>query len=255
MSDFITKQNNLHYRLMQKMNEDNVETTSEIASFLDVSKAVEEELSPYTKAIFGNESKFLNKINKRNRVFKSFPKASKITSKVNKDGISTITIIFETREKIVLTASNEIGTDYYISYSDFDIDKSRQFVFKDDEIYRYIFLQLFNFKSKYPNTEFEFAKKTWNFSNELRDGFISFSINLSDPSYRVPYFTYEDDHMVSIFHSRKFGKLEDYLYQCSDLILSKCSVDRSKLDPLTNTMLDNYLESKKEHTRNLEKNN
>lgn len=242
MSELINKQDNLFNRIMERLNGEVIVTNDEIASYSDVISAVEEGMGSYNSAILSREKEYLHWINKRNRKTRSFPKAVKIVSSVEKE-YNRIDILFEDNKRITLLSN--FPYYYKIAHTDFDVEKTNTFIMKDKAIYNYIFANLLSFKYFFPDFEYTFKNNKFSNENEyseiLDDGFISYTINMNDPKCRYPYFSDVNDNLVASIHSKKYGKLEDYLGQRSHEFLSKSSIERSKLNPLINAMLDSYI--------------
>lgn len=250
------KLDNLYSRIMYRLNGDDVESDNEIVSAFDVCNAVSDSLSFYNYLFCKNAKSFIKELNRSvDYTFVPFVRAFKIYDvkfNVNNDGEAFIHIFLD----------NGICID--VTGDKFKASINNHFLLSDNYIKRFlainndkirVYLEFLNeFATKFPGVNMTFGQNSQNINDVIiQDDFMVCRVCVGNPESTQVLFSSFEDIELSFIHSKKYGKLYDYLVCYNKEFLKKMHVNVNDLNPFVRECVIKYLVKKDEEKLILEK--
>ena len=256
LSDLEEKQIELYSKIQGVLNKNIEESDNHYVTLSDIQKSIKCEFGEYNEVLVNDSKKDIKNINNsdvydRYRKTKNeLPSLVRIIYNTTKNNNQYAKLYFgseKERKSGDMLISLKDGIMNIISTS-FSQNASERFLESNFDILYSKLQKLSQFNENYPNEEMEFDSgiKYYKYKspNEqlLSDGFVDCYVNFNHPEHMAVFFSDLNDHEISITHSKKFGKLRDYIEMYNNEIMSKVKVDINTLNPFVRKIYDNYLE-------------
>lgn len=239
---------NLYSKIIERLNSSDVESDNQIVSAFDIRNALSDSLAFYNYLFVKNSSLLVKELNRSiEYTFVPFVRAFKINFInffINESGEVFIVLYLNDNKFIKITGDQFSAKLYGDNSLDIDCDS---FVKKNNDILRVYLGFLKEFSEKYPGVAMNFGTRSNNKNDiVINDGFMYCKIRLGNPDDAQVLFSSLDDHYVSVSHSKKYGKLDDYLGYYNNEFLKKMYTNVDELNPFVKKCVIEYLERKKE---------